>query len=48
MPRQTVETGIDLDLGLDLGLDRLYSRGSVAAPFVLIDLAAFVLFGGVR
>ena len=48
MPRQTVETGIDLDLDLDLDLDRLYSRGSVAASFVLIDLAAFVLAGGVR
>ncbi|OLM09481.1 hypothetical protein Ae706Ps2_6379 [Pseudonocardia sp. Ae706_Ps2] len=44
MPRQTVEPGIDLDLDLD----QRYSRGSVAAPFVLIDLAALVLFGGVR
>ncbi|OLM09488.1 hypothetical protein Ae706Ps2_6386 [Pseudonocardia sp. Ae706_Ps2] len=46
LPRQTVETGIHLDLDLDL--DQLYSPGSVAAPLVLIDLAAIVLAGGAR
>ncbi|WP_256385727.1 hypothetical protein [Pseudonocardia sp. Ae263_Ps1] len=42
MTYRTVEAPLDLDL------DQLYSPGSVAAPFVLIDLAAFVLFGGAR